>query len=170
VWLIENLVDFQKVGFKSVDIVDIAALPESNWKARFQSADIICFGGGNEQYLATVFDSLNMKAFLETNLEGKVYMGISAGSMVAGQFIGPELMSIVYPEEVFTEKGNPLGFVNFNFIPHLNSEWFTHVRKETLESIKPKFANKVCATDDETALKIVDDTVEIVGEGESWIS
>jgi dipeptidase E len=169
-WLIDNLMEFQDQGFKAIDIVDISAVPAENWKRRFVEADVICFGGGNEQHLAKVCNDLHMKEFLNALSDQKVYMGISAGSMVAGQFIPHELMKLVYPEEVYKELGKPLGFVDFCFIPHLNSEWFTHVRKANLESMKSRFNSPVYALDDETALKIEKNKAQIVGKGDFWVS
>lgn len=170
VWLIENLMEFKNQGFKSIDIVDISAVLKENWQARFKEADVICFGGGNEQYLAQVFDRVGMKDFLSEILKEKVYMGISAGSMVSGQFINHDLMKLVYPEEAYEELGKSLGFVDICFIPHLNSEYFTHVTKDNLEQLKSQFKNKVYALDDETALKIEGEKIDIVGQGEYWIS
>ncbi len=168
-WLIDNMVEFQKQGFKLLDIIDVAVVPVDNWQARFEAADIICFGGGNEQYLAKTFEKIGMKDFLVPLLKDKVYMGISAGSMVSAQFIPHELMKVVYPEENYPAIAPPLGLVDFCFIPHLNSEWFAHVRKEVLDGIKGKIDQSVYSTDDETAIKIIDGQVELVGEGESWV-
>lgn len=167
-WLIGNYNEFQKQGFGSFDIVDIAALEAKVWKERLLAADIICFGGGNEQYLAKLFADLGMKEFLMANLEGKVYVGISAGSMVVGELMPFELMETVYPEESFENVGGKgMGFFDFFFIPHLNSPWFTHVTKETLESVKDKMNGPVYAFDEEAALKIDGDMLEIVGTGNS---
>ena len=94
-------------------------------------------------------------------------MGISAGSMVTGQFLPLKLMKVVYPEEVYEEWALPLGLVDFLFIPHLNSDYFTHVRKEVLEGMMETFTFPLYACDDETALRVVDEKVEIVGEGET---
>ena len=170
-WLIDNLVDFQKRNFKSIDISDIAGIEAENWKKRFMDADVICFGGGNEQYLAKVFEEIKIKDFLLSILETKVYMGISAGSMAAGQFLSHELLRLVYPEETFEKTlAKPLEFYNFSFIPHLNSQWFAHARKENLERLKDGFTTDVYATDDQTAIKIIDNKVEIIGKGDYWFS
>lgn len=165
-WLEENITQFRRQGFRSVEIIDIAIEPKENIKVYFESADIICFGGGNEQYLAKVMEDVNIKEYLKD----QVYVGISAGSMVAGKFIGQELMKSVYPEEIYEQLGQPLSLVDICFIPHLNSEWFTRVRKENLERLKPSFKNVVYSTDDETALRIEGGEISIVGKGEYWVS
>ncbi|MFA5132380.1 MAG: Type 1 glutamine amidotransferase-like domain-containing protein [Candidatus Paceibacterota bacterium] len=169
-WLINNLTDFQKFQFKSIDILDIAAVSSDIWKKRFEEKDIICFGGGNEKYLAEIFSHVGMKEYLLSSFGERVYMGISAGSMSAGNFISNELYREVFPEEDFgeiTEKG--MGLYDFCFIPHLNNSFFAHIRKENLEKVKGLFVKSVYSTDDETAIKINGDTIEIVGTGESWV-
>lgn len=169
-WIIENLKDFQKYGFKSIDIIDVAS-PAEVWEPHFLEADIICFGGGNEKYLARIIEENKIKEFLLPLLDEKVYMGISAGSMVAGHFLSEDLNSEIFPEEDYgDEKGTPMELYNFAFIPHLNSEWFKHVRKEFLRSIEEnRFNILTYATDDETAIKIDGSSLEIVGNGDYWI-
>ena len=165
-WLIDNLAEFKNQNFKRIDILDIAGLPKTEWLPHVEAADLICFGGGNEQYLAQAMRNSGLAEMLPELLKSKVYMGISAGSMVMGQFLPHDLMKVVYPEESFEELALPFGYVDFIFVPHLNSEYFQHVRKDVLESLKSQYAHPVYACDDETALKIVDRNVETVGEGE----
>ncbi len=168
-WVIDNLVDLQKQIFKAIDIVDVSAVPAEVWKPRFMAADVISVGGGEEQYLAKVFREAGMKEFLLSVPDTKVYMGTSAGSMVAGQFLPYGVLKIIYPEEDFGDLlESPMGFYDFLFIPHLNSKWFTHVTEENLENLKDKFEHSAYATDDETAIKIDGAKFEIVGGGAHW--
>ncbi|MDP1689822.1 MAG: Type 1 glutamine amidotransferase-like domain-containing protein [bacterium] len=168
-WAIDDLVKLQKQHFKSIDILDVAAVPPEMWKPRLTAADIISVGGGDEQYLAKVFREIGMQEFLLSVLDTKVYMGTSAGSMVAGRYLPYELLKMIYPEEDFGNLlENPMGFYDSIFIPHLNSKWFTHVTKENLEKIKGKFEYPAYATDDETAIKIDGTELEIIGGGNHW--
>jgi dipeptidase E len=168
-WLIENLNQFKKQRYKSLDILDIAGVPKEVWQPRMEAADLICFGGGNEQYLAKVIYESGIDKALPEILKNRVYMGISAGSMVAGQFLSHNLMKVVYPEEVFEELSKPLAYVNCIFIPHLNSDYFTQVRKGVLEKYKADFNFPLYACDDDSALQIVDGNIEVVSEGECVI-
>lgn len=169
-WLEEDIKNFQNMGLKEVDTVDIATAPEGEWKEKFRKADVICFGGGSEQYLARVAREIGLKEFLLEILEGKVYMGISAGSMITGKFMPKELLKMIYPEEIFEGEQEPsLGFVDLCFVPHLNSDWFTHVRKETLELLKDKVPKPLYALDDETALVVDNENIVVVGTGNRYI-
>lgn len=168
-WLIANLTDFDRAGFGSIDIMDIAGIPQSNWKPRLDAADIVCFGGGNELYLAELLSRPEIRDYLENFPPDKVYMGISAGSMVAGNFMPSGLYPLVFPEENFGDITAPaLGLYDFCFIPHLDSDFFAHIRKENLEKLKSRFEGSVYSTDDETAISIDGESIAIVGEGTSW--
>jgi dipeptidase E len=135
----------------------------------FEAADLLCFGGGNEQYLAKVLRDSGVVDVLPKLLETRVYMGISAGSMVAGQFLPRELLQVVYPEEAFPALAPPLAFVELLFAPHLNSEYFSHVRKEVLEPLAPQFEFPLYACDDRSALTVIDGVITPVGDGETLL-
>ena len=165
-WLITDLNNFEKQGYESVDIIDIAAVPRTVWQPRLESANLICFGGGDVQFLAKVMRESGFRDVARELLKERVYMGISAGSMVAGRFLSRELLRVVYPEESQPEPlEEALDLVDCNFIPHLNSPWFPQARKEVVEALTD-LKHPLYALDDESALKIVEGRIEVVTEGE----
>jgi dipeptidase E len=165
-WLIEDLERFADTDFHSIDILDFAGLPEEVVLPHFETADVICVGGGDERYLARMFAAHGFAEKLPKWLKTKVYMGISAGSMVVGQYLTPSLSAQIFPEEDFGDAtGEGLGLVPFAFIPHLNSDFFS-LRKERLQGLEMEFTCPVYATDDETAVMVVDGVVTKIGEGE----
>jgi len=134
-WLIDDLRHFQEQDYGFIDIVDISAIPEDKWRPRLEKANLICFGGGDEQYLAKMISESGLGATLPELLETRVFMGISAGSMVAGKFMPGEVFKQVYPKEQREKELEPsLDFVDLIIIPHLNSDHFPQSRKEILES------------------------------------
>jgi dipeptidase E len=165
-WLIEDLKRFDTYGALSIDVIDFAGLPESVYVPHFENADIICVGGGDERYLARMFAAHDFSTKLPEWLKTKVYMGISAGSMVLGQYLPPELSAKIFIEEDFgNHEGEGVGLLSFAYIPHLNSSFFS-LRKERLDNLREQFTCPVYATDDETALVVVDGVVTKVGDGE----
>lgn len=165
-WLIDDLTRFKQQGYKSIDIVDIAAVSRDIWQPRLEAANLLCFGGGNEQYLARILRESGLRDLLPGLLKTRVYMGASAGSMVAGQFISRELLQIIYPEEKFEGELEPaLNFVNCNFIAHLNSPHFPQRKKEIIQSLK-NLTVPLYFLDDQSALKVVDGKIEVITEGE----
>lgn len=165
-WLIEDFQYFVKQGFQSIDIVDISAVPRENWEKRFESADLICFGGGDEQYLARVMRESGVAEALPELLETRVYMGISAGSMVIGKLLPGELTKELWPEESFVGNEEGMGMYDFSILPHLNSEYFAHLRTPLIESMKDRFPQTIYALDDQSALRVVGSDIEVVTEGD----
>lgn len=168
-WMINNLIQFTKQGFKAVDIIEIADLSKEQWLPRLKACNVICFGGGNEKHLAQVLNSSGVSEELPDLLKERVYMGISAGSMVTGTLMSPEVNKIVYPDEVIDgEIPTTLQFVDFIYVPHLNSEFFPNVRKDVLKTLS--LESQLWSTDDQTALKIVAGNLNVVGEGDTFTS
>lgn len=170
-WLIDDLVNFKKQGYASVDIVDIAAIPKDVWLPRLEAANVWCFGGGNEQYLARIFRESGLRELLPNLLKNRLYIGISAGSMAAGKFLPLELLEVVYEEEelksIDREHLEPsLGLVDVYIIPHLNSPYFPRTREHILSSIKNKLYGNLYALDDQCALKVQNGNIEVIGGGQ----
>ncbi len=165
-WLIEDFQYFVKHGFRSIDIVDISAVPRENWEKRFESADLLVFGGGDEQHLARVMRESGVAEVLPELLMSRVYMGISAGSMVVGKLLPSELTKELWPEESFVGSEAGMGMYDFSILPHLNSDYFAHLRTPLIESMKDQFPRTIYALDDQSALKIIDNQTEVVTEGE----
>lgn len=165
-WLVQNYNDFLKLGLKSFDIVDIAGVSKENWLERFETADVLCFGGGDEQYLAKMMREIGVTEVLPELLQSKVYVGISAGSMVVGKLLPRELTEQLWPEESFEGNEEGIGLYDVSILPHLNSDYFAHLRAPLIQSMKEQFPRTVYALDDQSALKITDQEIEVVSEGE----
>lgn len=169
-WLIDDLVYLKKQNFKSIDIADISAVQENIWKPKFEEADIIFFEGGNEYYLMEWIDKSGLKSVMPEFLKNKVYVGVSAGSMVAGKNLDVKIMQTAYGED-FDKNQNMacMGLVNFNFFPHLNSSYFKKVREDLMKELAKEIQEKVYVLDDNSALKVVDGKVEVISEGKWFL-
>ncbi len=165
-WLVEDIQYFVKQGFQSVDIVDISAVPRDNWEKRFSMADLIVFGGGDEQYLSRMMRESGVANALPELLKTKVYMGISAGSMVVGNLLSEKLIRTILPEEIFEGSDQGFALVDCTILPHYNSDYFAHLREGLLRSLASEFPTTVYALDDASALKIIDGQIDVVSEGE----
>ena len=165
-WLIDDLVYLKKQNLKSIDIADISAVQDNIWRPKFEEADILFFEGGNACHLMEWIDKSGLKSAMPEFLKSKVYVGVSAGSMVTGKKLGIKILQIVY-EENFDKNQNMagLGLVDFYFLPHLNSLDFTKVRKDLIKEQTKEIQEKVYALDDNSALKVVDGKVEVISEG-----
>ncbi|MCK5614960.1 Type 1 glutamine amidotransferase-like domain-containing protein [Candidatus Pacearchaeota archaeon] len=169
-WLITDLINLKKQNFKSIEITDISAVDEKIWRSSLERADVLFFEGGNTYHLMRWLDKTNLTKLLPELLENKVYVGVSAGSMVTNPDLALKLSQQIYGEDMLeTEEMKGLGLIDFYFLPHLNSEWFKKVRRENIEKIELEINRPIYVLDDESALKIVDNKIEVISEGEWFV-
>jgi dipeptidase E len=167
-WFIEDLINLKELKFNSIDIVDISALPKEIWLKRLKEADILYVEGGNTYHLMHWFNKSGLSEVLPKLLKNKVYVGISAGTMV----ITPNIINSI-EERPFIEKINEtvynegLNLVDFMVEPHINSPWFPESTFESLEIKSKNFSSPIYCLDDNSAIKIDGDKIEIISEG-NW--
>lgn len=178
-WLIDDLVRIKNYGYY-VDIIEIAVLAPEAIEMALNDSDAIFIGGGNPFYLSYWMQKKGLFDLLPELLKTKVYAGISAGSMIAGnsfQLSSKALKRGVLEESDYDDIG-PIGessakilnFVDFIFKPHLNSMHHVDERSEKyIREIAAKTDKLIYTLDDQSALKIVDDKIEVVSEGEWFL-
>lgn len=169
-WLISDLINLNKQNFKSIEITDISAVEERIWKPSLERADVLYFEGGDTYHLMRWLNRSGLADLLPDLLKDRVYVGVSAGSMVTNPDLALKMAQIIYEEDMLeTEELKGLNFVDFYFLPHLNSRWFKKMRRENIERVGQETRRPIYALDDDSALKIIDDSVEVVGEGEWFV-
>ena len=169
-WLINDLVNLQNRGFEEIDIVDISAVEEKVWRPKLERADILFFEGGNAYHLMEWIKKSGLAKMLPKLLETKVYVGVSAGSMVTGRDLALKISQIVYGEDLDKkEEVEALRYVGFYFLPHLNSEFFKNCRKDKIEETASGIVDTIYVVDDQSAVKVVDGKVTVVSEGEWFV-
>ncbi len=165
-WLIDDLNSLKNLGFQQIDIVDISALPKDVWLPRLKEADILHFGGGNTFHLMHWVEKSGLREVLPELLENKIYVGTSAGSMIACRSLDLSTSERLYDEKVIKDaKDEGLGYVDFLVRPHLNSPYFPNINLDTLGKFAEEFAEIFYALDDNSAIKVVDGNIEVVSEG-----
>ena len=123
-WLKNDRLALVDAGFKVSDY-SLTGKKREQLENDLSSFDYIYLSGGNSSYLLqqsqkSGFISLIKELVLD---KGKVYIGTSAGSIVAG----PKLLDYFSNEEVSLENKNCYGFVNFTVVPHWGSEDFKDI-------------------------------------------
>jgi dipeptidase E len=166
-WLINDLVNCQKCGFKQVDIVDFSAVTQDIWQSRLEYADVLLFGGGNTHHLMNKVVESELKKVLPKLLETRIYVGISAGSMITAPQESLSSDAILYYEESGkVNEYKTLGYVNFQIRPHLNSSDFPKITIPFLTKFASNLTDTFYAIDDQSALRVVDNEVTVISEGE----
>ncbi len=167
-WLENDINNFKKLEFLSFEVIDIAKILKNIWLPIFEKSDVLVFGGGNTKYLYEQISDSGLKELLPGFLKNKVYVGISAGSMVTARNINFSSDSILYYEKTGKlENIKGLGFIDFEIRPHLNSKWFPKVRLDYLKKLAKKIPNTFYAIDDNTAVKIINGKISVVSKG-AW--
>lgn len=165
-WLIEDLKICKRLKFKSVDIVDISAIPRKVWQKRLEAANVLLFEGGNTYHLMYWINKSGLRDLLPRLLESRVYIGISAGTIVAT----PSLILSSAEKEPLEEIGEKiydegLGLVDFLVEPHINNKHFPELTFEHVEKQSRKISQQIYAIDDDTAIKVVNKKITVVSEG-----
>ncbi len=168
-WFINDLINLKNLDLKSIDIADISAVDKDVWLPKFKDADVLFFEGGNTYHLMRWINKSGLRDILPEMLENKVYVGVSAGSMVTAVDLALKQAQEIYGEDLDeTEELPGLNFIDFYFLPHLNNKYFPNINKENIKKSAMITDRKIYAIDDQSALKVVDDQVDVVSEGD-WV-
>jgi dipeptidase E len=165
-WLIDDYMRFVRMGFPSIDIVDISALPPNMIQKRLEKAHVIVLGGGNTYHLYYWLEKSGVKKILSKLLETRVYVGISAGSLVTSKNLILHDSKSFYFEDIGPkERYMGLGFVKFQIRPHLHSPLFPKVTNDAVKAIAKSLDEPLYAIDDATAIVVTKEKVQVVTEG-----
>jgi dipeptidase E len=171
------------LGWKSVGVLELTALPSIDkevWVAAVQQTDALLVWGGDPVYLSYWMKHSGLADLLPSLLE-TVYVGVSAGSIAtaarfgeayfdppscSGERISSEDLVFARPEGEITMNlvmAEGVGLVDFAIIPHV--EYDDRQDVANAEKWAGRLPVPTYAIDDETAIKVIDGTVEVVSEG-----
>ncbi len=167
-WMIQDIQNIQKQGFKSLDIIDISALPKEEWLNGFKKADVLFFEGGNTFYLMHWIEVSDLKSIIPELLKKKVYVGSSAGSCVAGPKVLTNLQKLFPDEENKYNVINGLGLVQFHIVPHLNSQFFKELKENKIRKLGKNIKEPIYVIDDQCAIEVTNDSIKVIGEGKHF--
>lgn len=165
-WFINDIINIYNQNFKSISIVDISAIPENKWRPQLEEADVLFFEGGYTYHLMKWINESGLVKILPELLKTKVWVGVSAGSMVTNPDLAAKISQAVYDED-FDKIGEMpgLNYVDLYTLPHLNSPHFPKLTEDNIRKIAERIPKKIYALDDQSALKVVNGKVEIISEG-----
>jgi dipeptidase E len=149
------------LGWASLGVLELTALPTigaERWMPWVRQADVLLVDGGDATYLCHWMRESGL-ADLLPSLPDKVWMGVSAGSMVMTPRIGD-----YFVEWPSAPDDRTLGVVDFSIFPHLNlfaTNTMAHAERWAADIGVPSYA-----IDEQTAIKVVDGSVEVVSEGQ----
>ncbi|MBB5365853.1 Type 1 glutamine amidotransferase-like domain-containing protein [Deinococcus humi] len=152
-----------ELGWKSLGVLELTALPsidKAYWTAAVQEADALLVYGGDIHYLCRWMRESGL-ADLLPSLRETVYVGISAGSMVTAPVFGETYDD---PKRPFViDQG--LGLVDFALLPHLDHEQHPESSTVNVARMAAEVPVPTYGIDDQTAIKVLDGTIEVISEG-----
>ena len=154
---------FCEMGWKSIGLLELSALPtikKELWVPGLLETDALLVGGGDCQYLTYWMQQSGLAKLLPELLRKTVYVGLSAGSMIMTRY-GTTYGNHMLPAE--TDKS--LGLVDFAIHPHLDNEQFPQNSLPNYEKLAAALPMPSYLIDDQTAIKVVDNNLEVISEG-----
>jgi dipeptidase E len=154
-----------ELGWKSLGVLELTALPsikEEYWKTAVQETDALLAWGGSPLYFCYWMRQSGLADLLPSLQREMVYVGTSGGAMVATPDFGGETYDGSDP---LTGSDRALGLVDFSVFPHLEHEELPGTSLADIERWAARIPVPAYAIDDQTAIQVVDGTVEVVSEG-----
>ena len=151
------------LGWKSLGVLELTALPsldEERWVPLLRETDVLLVDGGDAAYLCHWMRASGLVDLLPS-LRDTVWVGVSAGSMVMTPRVGADFVTWQSPAGDST-----LGVVDFSIFPHLDNPDLPENTMAHAERWAAELGGPAYAIDDETAITVVGDTVEVVSEGQ----
>lgn len=176
-WLLNYFNEAKSLDPKVLDIIDLA-VANNDWEARVKPADVIIVGGGNTFYLSYWMRKSGFMAALPELTKTKVYVGTSAGSMIVTPTLKVTSQAInklnMLSDDDLASIG-PAGessartasLVPFAVRPHFGAPHRAAITKDFLRTAAQAIDLPIYAIDDQSAVKVTGENIEIVSEG-SW--
>jgi dipeptidase E len=161
-----------ELGWKSLGVLELTALPtirKENWVPKVRETDALLVWGGDVLYL-TYWMRKSGLADLLPSLTETVYVGVSAGSIAVTPYNCDAEFDLEFvPDGSAMGVGadRALGLVDFTLYPHLEHPDMEDTRLANIENWASGIPVPTYAIDDQTAIGVVDGTVEVISEG-NW--
>jgi dipeptidase E len=162
-----------ELGWKSMGLLELTALPSldpAQWVPLVRQTDAILVSGGDAMYLCHWMRESGLAELLPT-LRDTVYVGVSAGSMVVTPTFGEAYDDWFCREPPAPENHLPasddrsLRLVDFSIFPHVDIERSPQNSMPNAAIWASRRSNPTYAIDDETAIRVVEDRVDVISEG-----
>jgi len=161
-----------ELGWKSLGVLELTALPSirrDSWIPTLQETDALLIWGGNVLYLNYWMRQSGLADLLPT-LENLVYVGVSAGSIVTTPYncdFESNLRFVPPGNDMALGGESALGLVDFALYVHLDNPdpIFADHSTANIARLASSVPAPAYAIDDQTAITVSGDTVEVVSEG-----
>lgn len=154
------------LGWRSMGILELTALPsldKERWVPVVEESDALLVAGGDVIYLHHWIQESGL-ASLFPSLTDTVWVGLSAGSMVMAPQVGYDFVQWEPPTG---RTDTALGLVDFAICPHLVPDGGPGNTMADAEAWAATLPGTKYVIDDQTAIAVVDGSVQVVSDG-TW--
>jgi dipeptidase E len=169
-WFVADLNRLHGLGWHEFDILELNGLPRPLVLDRLRHADVIYVEGGSHYHLARSITGNGLADGLLEALEDRVYVGVSAGSMIFSRNLNEHSASIIGDVADLhvlgaTTLDPPLGLFDWYLKPHLYSPDFPERGDDWADRIAGRADFPIYFIDDQTAIRVNGNETDIVSEG-----
>ena len=175
-----------QLGWKSIGILELSVLPSidrDKWLPTLAEADALLVWGGDPLFISYWMQQSGLTDLLPSLLDNLVYVGVSAGAIAVASLFAETYSAerscagnpLKSEEIVFSmAKGevsatlviaNGMGLTKFAVIPHFENKNHFASSWTNAEKWASKLPVPVYAIDEDTALKVTDNNIEVISEG-----
>lgn len=154
---------FCDLGWKSLGLLELTALPSIKkelWVNLLYETDALLVGGGDCQYLCYWMQQSGLADLLPLVFQKSVYVGLSAGSMIMTRY------GTTYGNHTLPDSDKSLNILDIAIHPHLDHEWFPNNSLANLKKLSATLPMPSYLIDDQTAIKVVNENIEVISEGQ----
>ncbi|WP_189856699.1 Type 1 glutamine amidotransferase-like domain-containing protein [Streptomyces poonensis] len=169
-WFVADINRLHGLGWREFDVLELNGLPQKTVLDRLLRADVVHVGGGNHYHLARSITGNDLAEGFLRALESRVYVGVSAGSMIFSRNLTEHSADVIGDAGDLHALGAttvepPFGLFDWYLKPHLYSPDFPERDDAWADRIVERADFPVHFIDDETAVRVSDDKVDVVSEG-----
>jgi dipeptidase E len=172
--MLEHVQAYRSLGWAECDILTLFSGPAAGIESRLRAVDVIfCYGGSNH-WLAHAWVTSGLAPVLRELLYEKVYVGLSAGSMIFSQLHAAAVDALDDHDEVemlqLDSVGPALPLFDWFVVPHLGASFFPHATDEWAAQVAVKLGGESWFLEDGSALLVRDlaHQPEVVSHGH-WL-
>jgi len=172
--MLDHVQRYRALGWAECDVLTLQSGPASGIEARLRAADVIFAYGGTNHWLAHAWRTSRLAPVLRELLDEKVYVGMSAGSMIFSTLHSAAVEALDDQEEVgmleLESVAPALPLFDWFFFAHLGADYFPHATDEWARQTAARLGGEAWFLSDGSAL-IVRDTAsppEVVAGGH-WL-
>jgi len=172
--MLDHVQRYRSLGWAECDVLTLTSGPASGIEARLRATDVIFCYGGTNHWLAESWRATGLAPALRELLDEKVYVGMSAGSMIFSTLHSAAVDALDDQEEVemlqLDSVGPALPLFDWFFFAHLGADYFPETTDDWAQQTATRLGGEAWFLSDGSALVLRDPTVdpEVVSNGH-WL-